>query len=166
MGLRLTVDVCNMISHLSSLGYPIFNTTTPTPLFNNSNTCVQSCHDMMTKGNCHIKNWENLVCKWVEDGTLTVTHVGGKCNPANIFTKEQDGANFCRLRNSLMCQSSDFVKHIFNNLHPLTKPLDTSTIGQSMLHRQQTTSHPRHQDSLMSSYLNHCFSFSPQSHAY
>ncbi len=128
MGLRLTVNVRIMISHLASLGYPISDVTTPTLLFNNNGACVQWCHNMKTKGNCHIENQENSVCNWVEDGTLTMTH--GKCNPADIFTKEmRDGATFHRLHDSFMCQSSDFVKQIFNTLHSLMKPLDTSTIN-------------------------------------
>jgi hypothetical protein len=123
MGSRLTVNVQNMISHLFPLGYPISDVT-PTPLFNNNDACVQWCHNMMIKGNRHIKNWKNSVREWFEDGTLTVTHISGKCNPADIFTKEmQDWANFCRLWDSFMYQSSDFVKHIFNNLHPPMKPL-------------------------------------------
>ncbi len=26
--------------------------------------------------------------EWVKDGSLTVTHVSGNCNPVDIFTKE------------------------------------------------------------------------------
>jgi hypothetical protein len=33
MGSRLTVNTRNMISHLSSIGYPIKDTNAPTPLF-------------------------------------------------------------------------------------------------------------------------------------
>ena len=129
MGSRLTVNYCNMISHLSSLGYPISDATNPMPLFNDNNACVQWCHNMKTKGNCHIENGENSVREWVEDGTFTVTHVIGKCNLADIITKEiWDGANFRCLCNSFMCRSSDFIQHIFNTLHPLRKPLDSSTI--------------------------------------
>jgi hypothetical protein len=61
IGSRLTVNVCNMISHLSSLGYPISDKTTLTPLFNNNDACVQWCHNMTTKRNHHIKNRENSV---------------------------------------------------------------------------------------------------------
>jgi hypothetical protein len=35
-GLHLTVNTRNMISPLSSLGYPIHNTETTTPLYNNN----------------------------------------------------------------------------------------------------------------------------------
>ncbi len=35
--------------------------------------------------------------EWVADGTIAITHVVGKCNIADIFTKEiHNSANFCR----------------------------------------------------------------------
>jgi hypothetical protein len=104
MGACLTVNTRNMISSLSNLGYPIDDTALPTPLYNNNDTCVKWCHNMTTKGNSHIKNRKNSTRKWVADRTITVTHVSSKCNLSDIFTKEmQDGANFCRLRDSFMC---------------------------------------------------------------
>ncbi len=104
MGTRLTVNMRNMISSLSDLGYPSDDTTLPTLLYNNSNACVKWCHNMTTKGNRHIENRENSTREWVADGTITVTHVASKCNVSDIFTKEmQDGANFRQLRNSFMC---------------------------------------------------------------
>jgi hypothetical protein len=66
---------------------------------------------MTTKGNHHTKQRENTVWEWVVNGTLTVLHVRGKTNIANIFTREmRDGANFRRLRDSLICHSSDYNK--------------------------------------------------------
>jgi hypothetical protein len=50
---------------------------------------------MTTKGNCHIEQRENAVWELVADSTLTVLHVSGKTNIADIFTKEmRTGANF------------------------------------------------------------------------
>ncbi len=65
---------------------------------------------MTTKGNiCHIEQRENAALEWVADSTLTVLHVSGKINTANIFTKEmRNGANFQCLRDSLMCHSSNY----------------------------------------------------------
>jgi hypothetical protein len=59
IGSRLTVNTCNMIEHLSSLGYPITNAIRPTILYNDNNPCVKWCHNMTTKGNRHIKNRKN-----------------------------------------------------------------------------------------------------------
>ena len=66
---------------------------------------------MTTKSNCHIKQCENAVQECVANGTLTVLHVSGKTNIANILTREmRDGANFQCLRDSLMCLPSNYNK--------------------------------------------------------
>jgi hypothetical protein len=50
---------------------------------------------MTSKGNPHIELKESSIQEWAKDGTITVTHVAGKCNPSDIFTKEMRyGANF------------------------------------------------------------------------
>jgi hypothetical protein len=134
MGARLTVNTRHMISSLSDLGYPIDDTTLPTPLYNDNDACVKWCYNMTTKGNHHIRNCKNSTCKWVADGTITATHVASKCNNSGIFTKEmQDGANFRRLRNSFMCQASDYLKGIHHlasdvNIRPLSYPAISSPV--------------------------------------
>jgi hypothetical protein len=118
MGSRLTVNTCNMISHLSSLGYPINDATCPTILYNDNDACIKLCQNMTTKGNCHIKNRKNSTRKWVADGTIAVKHVSGKCNIADLFMREiQDGANFCPLRDVFMCRSSDFLQSAHKIAH-------------------------------------------------
>ena len=114
MGARLTVNTRNMISSLADLCYPIEDTTSPpSPLYNDNDACAKWCHNMTTKGNRHIKNRKNSTCEWVADGTITVTHIAGKCNVSEIFTKEmRDGANFHRLRGSCMCRASNYLKSI------------------------------------------------------
>jgi hypothetical protein len=88
MGLHLTVNARNMISHLSSLGYPINNAANLTILYNDNAACVNWCHNMTTKGIFHIENCKNAICKWVANGTIAVQHISGKSNTVNIFTKE------------------------------------------------------------------------------
>jgi hypothetical protein len=128
MGARLTVNTRHMISSLSDLGYPIDDTTLPTPLYNDNDACVKWCHNMTTKCNRHIENRENSTRKWVADGTITVNHVAGKCNVSDIFTKEmQDGANFHQLHDSFMCRASNYLKgnhHLASdvNIGPLSCP--------------------------------------------
>jgi hypothetical protein len=51
-GCHLVVNTRNIISSLSSLGYPITNAEVPTPLYNNNDACVKWCHNRTTKGNC------------------------------------------------------------------------------------------------------------------
>jgi hypothetical protein len=95
MGSCLTINTKNMISDLLNGGYPINDAAFPTLLYNNNDLCVKWCHNMTLKGKCHIKLKENVTCKWVEDSTITVDHISGKCNLSDIFTKEMhDGANF------------------------------------------------------------------------
>ncbi len=54
---------------------------------------------------------ENLTCKWVADGTIALSHVNGKCNVSDIFTKEmRDGTNFPCIRDAFMCRASNFLK--------------------------------------------------------
>ncbi len=110
-----------MISDLSISGYPINDAASPTPLYKNNNgACVKWCHNMTSKGNRHIKLKENIACEWVKEGAITVTHVGGKHNPSNIFTtKMRDGANFRRLHDSFICRGLAFLK----GLHILTLPI-------------------------------------------
>jgi hypothetical protein len=112
-----------MICHLASLGYPITDATMATPIYNDNDACVKWCHDLTTKGNCHIKHCKNATPKWVENGSITVTHVSGKCNPSDLFTKEMhNGANFQRLCDSFMSRGSAFLKDIYHSLHPLSTP--------------------------------------------
>jgi hypothetical protein len=92
MGSCLMINTRNMISDQSNGGYPINNAAFPTPLYNNNDVCVKWCHNMTSS---HIELKENVMHKWVKDGTITIDHVSGKCNPSDIFTKEMcDGANF------------------------------------------------------------------------
>jgi hypothetical protein len=124
MGPRLTVNLRNLILHLQSLGYPINDTALATPLYNDNKSCMKWCHNLTMKGNCHIEHKETATREWIADGTITVSHVSGKCNPSDIFTKEmRDGANFRQLCNSFMSRALDFLKDIFTFLHPLSKPL-------------------------------------------
>jgi hypothetical protein len=113
MGSRLTVNTRNMIYGLSNLGFPITDCASATPLYNDNDACIKWCHNMTTKGNRHIENRENSTWEWVADGTISVSHVSGKCYISDIFTKEmRDSANFRRLRDSFMCRSSTFLKSV------------------------------------------------------
>jgi hypothetical protein len=126
-GSCLTVNTRNMILSLSSLGYPISDADMATLLYNDNNACVKWCHNMTTKGNQNIKNWENSVCEWVADGTLTVSHVNCKTNIADIFTKEmRNSAKFRRLRDALMCRASNYNKR-FHSSHNVPSSIAAQT---------------------------------------
>jgi hypothetical protein len=121
-----------MISHLSFLGYPNDDATRPTILYNDNDACVKWCHNMTTKGNCHIENHENSTREWVADGTIAVKHIFGKCNVADLFAKEmQDGDDFCRLHDPFMCCLSDYLRSAHNIAR--SPPLsDTPVLAQSI----------------------------------
>jgi hypothetical protein len=119
----ITVNNQNLISHLTSLGYPIGNTMHVTTLYNNNKAFINWCHNMTTKGYCHIKNLKNLTPEWVANGIIAINHVARKCNIANIFTNElQDSANFCRLCDSLMCRLGKYLRSIHNISHSKPSP--------------------------------------------
>jgi hypothetical protein len=94
---------------------------------------VRWSHNMTSKAAWHIELCKNSVCKWVQDKNISVKHVAGKTNPADIFTKEMRiGAHFRHLRDSFMSRLSNFVNtslleihhthqhsHFINNLPPL-----------------------------------------------
>ncbi len=86
-GCCLTMNFRNMISHLSSLGYPITDTDLPLPVYNDSKGCVKWCHNFTTKGYRHIKHHKNVVKEWVKDGSISISHISGRTNPSEIFTK-------------------------------------------------------------------------------
>ena len=114
-----------MILDLSNEGYPINDAAFPTPLYNNNDACVTWCHNMTSKGNRHIKLKENVTCKWVKDGAITVDHISSKCNPSDIFTeKMNDGASFQRLHDAFMCPASAFLKGLYLTTLPI---LDSTT---------------------------------------
>jgi hypothetical protein len=92
-----------------------------TPVYNDNNACVKWCHNLTTKSNCHIKHCENATREWVENGSIIVIHVSGKCNPSDLFTKKMcGGANFQSLRDSFMSRGSAFLKDIYHSLHSLS----------------------------------------------
>jgi hypothetical protein len=134
MGSCLTINMRNMILHLSACGYPIHDASFPTPIYNNNEACVKWCHNMTSKGNCHIELQENVTHEWVNEGAITVSHVSGKSNPADIFTKEmRDGANFPRLWDSFICWGSEFLK----SLYTLTLPIPNA-MASDPLHTAQS----------------------------
>ncbi len=135
MGSRLTVNTCNLILDLSSKVYPIKDAEYATPVFNENDACVQWCHNLRTKGNQDIEHWENVTREWIEDGSISVSHVSGKCNPADIFTKEmRNAANFCCICNAFMCRGSNFLKGIYAWLSEsvITPPLHVAQTAHNV----------------------------------
>ena len=74
-----------------------------TTIFNDNNACVNWSKKCTTKGLRHIQMRENLVRENVENKFISVKHVGGKVNLADLFTKEmKDTTHFVELRNLML----------------------------------------------------------------
>jgi len=72
-------------------------------IFNDNNACVNWSKRCTTKGLQHIQMRENLVRENVENQFVSVEHIGGKVNLADLFTKEmRDTTHFITLRNLMM----------------------------------------------------------------
>jgi hypothetical protein len=101
-----------------SSGYNILDMVAPSPLYNDNAACIQWAHNMTSKKIWHMELQENTVQEWVHNGISNVLHVKGRVNPADIFTKEmRDGAHFRRLRDSFMCQLSNFLHQLLLVVH-------------------------------------------------
>jgi hypothetical protein len=74
-----------------------------TVIFNDNSACVDWSKKSTTKGLRHIQMRENLVRENVAAKFVSVQHIGGKVNLADLFTKEmKDTAHFVELRDLMM----------------------------------------------------------------
>jgi hypothetical protein len=72
-------------------------------VYNDNNACANWSKRCTTKGLCHIQMRENLVRENVENSFVSIQHIGGKQNLADLFTKEmKDFMHFIELRNLMM----------------------------------------------------------------
>ncbi len=85
------------------------DTTSPTKLFNDNQACVDWCKTTTTSGMKHINLRDNAVRESVHLKDISIHHIPGKINCADIFTKElKDASHFCLLRDSFMLKRSQF----------------------------------------------------------
>jgi hypothetical protein len=74
-----------------------------TTIFNDNKACVQWSKSATTKGLRHIQMKENRIRENILSKFVSIQHVDGKTNLADIFTKEmKDTAHFLALRDSFM----------------------------------------------------------------
>jgi hypothetical protein len=67
-------------------------------IYNDNNECINWSKRCITKGLRHIQMRENMVRENVENQFISVQHVGGKVNLADLFTKEmKDTTHFVEL---------------------------------------------------------------------
>jgi hypothetical protein len=74
-----------------------------TTIFNDNNACVNWSRRCTTKGLHHIQMRENYFWENVERQFVTIQHIGGKVNIADLFTREmKDTSHFVKLRDLIM----------------------------------------------------------------
>jgi len=80
----------------------------PTPIFNDNQAAVIWSNSSSTKGMHHYNVRENAVREAINEyKEVTVQHIGGKVNPADLFTKEhKSDETFRNLRDSFMSRRS------------------------------------------------------------
>ena len=57
-------------------------------IFNDNAACVKWAHNKTTKGLRHLQMRENAVREKIQDGFISVEHIAGEFNLADLFTKE------------------------------------------------------------------------------
>lgn len=83
--------------------------TKPTTVHNDNQGCVDWCKTTTTSGMKHLDLRGNAVRESIQLGELSIHHIPGVINCADIFTKElKDASHFCLLRDSFMMDRSNF----------------------------------------------------------
>ncbi len=73
-------------------------------IYNDNKACVMWSKNTTTKGLQHIQMKENRVRENVSSQFVTICHIDGKTNLADLFTKEmRDTGHFVSLRDLMMC---------------------------------------------------------------
>ena len=105
-----STDTCvKQILHLSNIIKDLQLTkslvSSPTKIYNNNMACVQWSKSKTNRNIRHIQIRENATRESVLNKTVNIEHIGGKDNPADIFTKEQKDSNhFLKLRDIILSQ--------------------------------------------------------------
>jgi len=74
-----------------------------TTIFNDNKACFDWSKRCTTKGLRHIQMRKNFVQENVACNFVTISHIGGKSNLADLFTKEmKDTTHFVTLRDLMM----------------------------------------------------------------
>jgi hypothetical protein len=110
-GSKLTMAIRNLAVNLRYAGIPVVDTSEPTTVYNDSESCISWAHSLTTKAIRYMELRENSVREWVQDKCINVRHVKGTCNPSDIFIKEmKDGVQYRRLLDSCMSTAASFVQ--------------------------------------------------------
>jgi hypothetical protein len=92
--LHQIVDGLHLTSEVMSL---------PTTVYNDNAACVNWSKNMTTKGLRHIQMRENAVRESVQRKEVKISHIAGKLNISDMFTKEdKDVAHFTTIRDIVL----------------------------------------------------------------
>jgi hypothetical protein len=76
---------------------------TTTTIYNDNRSCVDWCKGTTTKRLRHMQMWENIIRENIARDFLTIGHIPGHQNLADIFTKEmKDVQHFLEIRDQLV----------------------------------------------------------------
>ena len=86
---------------------------TPTQIFNDNSACVCWSKATTTKGLRHIQMRENAIREAVLSDFVSVSHIEGKVNLADMFTKEdKDTPHFILAKHHVMGHSLEYLFNI------------------------------------------------------
>ena len=117
-----------------------------TTLYNDNQAAVDWAAACTNKGTKHINLRENYVRENHQRGTTKVTHIPGKINASDLFTKElKDAAHFRACRDSFMVSRNNFLTHghvLPSHLHT-PKDLPYYDIRSHLTLEQSSPAQPR-----------------------
>ena len=81
------------------------------PIYNDNRGTVDWCKGTITKKTRHLDIQENFVKENI-DCTISLSHIPGKTNLADLFTKEfKDSSFFLTIRNLIVPALPEFLRH-------------------------------------------------------
>ena len=96
-------QILQLSNIISDLGLTKQLLSTTTPIFNDNMACVQWAKNKTNRNIRLIQIRENATREAVHKKQVTIHHIPGKNNPADIFTKEQkDSTHFLTLRDIIL----------------------------------------------------------------
>ena len=101
----------------------------PTPIFNDNAACVVWSNSFTTKGLRHVQIRDNAVRESIQKGFITVHHIEGKHNLADMFTKEDKSPDhFITIRDCVMSTHKS-VKNNSSQIDNNHSPNPVSELG-------------------------------------
>jgi len=95
---------CNVLLDLSLL-----HPSHPTPIYNDNKGAIDWSHSFSTQGMRHLNIRKNAFREAQSFHEVSISHIAGTCNPADIFTKEFKSNNvFHALRYLLLFPPTTF----------------------------------------------------------